>query len=136
MCQYNKKLILNIVFALFTFSSFAQMENKIGDNSNVQPINPVPFRLYPTQNIWTFIKLDTRNGKMWQVQFSMKTEGRFETYLNLEPIVSKENEVNDRFTLYPTQNIYTFILLDQLNGKTWQVQWSTDPGTRGLIPIQ
>jgi hypothetical protein len=86
------------------------MENKIGDNSNVQPINPVPFRLYPTQNIWTFIKLDTRNGKMWQVQFSMKTEGRFETYLNLEPIVSKENEVNDRFTLYPTQNMASTVV--------------------------
>jgi hypothetical protein len=65
----------------------------------------------------------------------MKTEGRFETYLNLEPIVSKENEVNDRFTLYPTQNIYTFILLDQLEGKTWQVQWSSEPENRGLIPI-
>jgi hypothetical protein len=40
------------------------------------------------------------------------------------------------FTLYPTQNIYTFILLDQLEGKIWQVQWSTDIKTRAIIPIE
>jgi hypothetical protein len=72
---------------------------------------------------------------MWQVQFSMKSEGRFETFLNLEPLVGKDKEANDRFTLYPTQNIYTFILLDQFEGKSWQVQWSTDPDNRGVIPI-
>jgi hypothetical protein len=131
-----KKIILPLFFAAVTYASFAQTDKKPTDISMGQQIIPVPFRLFPTQNIWTFIKLDTRNGKMWQVQFSMKSEGRFETFLNLEPLVSKDNEVNDRFTLYPTQNIYTFILLDQLEGKTWQVQWSTDPENRGLIPIQ
>lgn len=30
-----------------------------------------------------------------------------------------------RFTLYPTQNVFTFILLDQIDGRMWQVQWST-----------
>lgn len=38
-----------------------------------------------------------------------------------------ENEVNDRFTLYPTKSIYTFILLDQLDGRTWQVQYMEEP---------
>jgi hypothetical protein len=52
----------------------------------------------------------------------MKSEERFETFLNIIPLVSKEKEVNDRFTLYSTQNIYTFILLNQIKDKTWQVQ--------------
>lgn len=86
--------------------------------------------------MWTFIKLNTRNGQMWQVQYSMKTEGRFETNLNLIPLVSKDKEANDRFTLYPTQNIYTFILLDQIEGKTWQVQWSIETENRAVIPIE
>lgn len=130
-----KKTILYLILTFLTFSVFAQTDKKPSDNLSGQQLIPVPYRLYPTQNIWTFIKLDTRNGKMWQVQFSMKSEGRFETFLNLEPLVDKDKEANDRFTLYPTQNIYTFILLDQFEGKTWQVQWSTDPENRGVIPI-
>jgi hypothetical protein len=44
--------------------------------------------------------------------------------------------MNDRFTLYSTQNMYTFILLDQVDGKTWQVQWSTEAKNRFIIPIE
>lgn len=72
---------------------------------------------------------------MWQVQFDVKESNRFTIDLNSEPLVSKEREVNNRFTLHSTQNIYTFILLDQVDGKTWQVQWSTEAKNRGIIPI-
>ena len=106
------------------------------NNDSTQNYKAVAYRLFPTQNMWTFIKLDTRNGRMWQVQFHLEANLRFETFLNLEPQVTKENEVNERFTLYPTQNIYNFILLDQLDGRTWQVQWSTEPKNRGIMPIE
>ncbi len=52
---------------------------------------------------------------------------------SLVPLIKEEN---DRFALYPTQNIYTFILLDQVDGRTWQVQWSIDTYSRGVIPIK
>ncbi|MEI6662551.1 MAG: hypothetical protein WCL01_10525 [Comamonadaceae bacterium] len=39
-----------------------------------------------------------------------------------------------RFTLYPTRNMYNFILLDQDVGRTWQIQWSTDK-EQGNWPI-
>lgn len=92
--------------------------------------------MYPTSNIWTFIKLDTRNGKMWQVQFSIEDdEYRFECPLNLHSLVHGD-ETSGRFELYPTQNIYNFILLDGVTGKTWQVQWSTEPEKQAVIPIQ
>lgn len=134
--RHMKSIILYLILTLSTFSLFAQSGIIPDGNVTVQNINPVPYRLYPTQNMWTFIKLNTRNGQMWQVQYSMKSDGRLVTFLNLLPLVSKESEVNDRFTLFPTQNIYTFILLDQLNGKTWQVQWSTDPENRAIVPIE
>jgi hypothetical protein len=38
-----------------------------------------------------------------------------------------------RFTLYPTQNIYTFVLLNQDNGVAWQVQWA--PNNSFVLPI-
>jgi hypothetical protein len=131
-----KKIVLYLIFSLSTISSIAQTESKQNNNVTGQIINLVSYRLFPTQNMWTFIKLNTRNGQMWQVQYSMKNEGRFETNLNLIPLVSKDKEVNDRFTLYPTQNIYTFILIDQIEGKTWQVQWSTETENRAVIPIE
>src|SRR5205809_3275015 len=101
------KVFLSLTISLMTIHSLAQVENKQPDNSNVQIRNSALFRLFPTQNMWTFIKLNTRNGQMFQVQFNMKSESRFVTNLSLESLVSKEKEVNDRFILYSTQNIYT-----------------------------
>ncbi len=40
------------------------------------------------------------------------------------------------YRIYPTQNMWTFILLDQYNGKTWQVQWAIEPENRAVIPIK
>ena len=93
------------------------------------------YQLFPTQNIWTFIKLDTRNGKMWQVQYSVGEENRMESVLNSIPLAFGIQELAGRFTLYPTQNIYNFILLDQINGSVYQVQWSMKEENRGVIPI-
>lgn len=56
----------------------------------VHTYNIERFKLFPTQNIWTFIKLDTQTGQMWQVQYSVKgDEGRFEYDLNPNPLVTR-----------------------------------------------
>jgi hypothetical protein len=94
------------------------------------------FELYETDNIWTFIKLDTRNGRMWQVQFDIEGDNRFTSILSLSPRVDKEMEADNRFKLYPTQNNWNFILLDKFNGRLWQVQWSIDSEKRLIIPIK
>ena len=90
------------------------------------------FLLYPTTNIYTFLKLDTRNGKIWQVQYSMD-ENEFETTLNTEELAI--NGKPGQFALYPTTNNWTFILLDTVTGKVWHVQWSQEPSKRGILPI-
>ncbi len=97
----------------------------------------VVYKLFPTTNMWNFIKLDTRNGKMWQVQYTVKEEDgyRGEVILNDKSLLPNGNGSNGRFTLIPTQNMYNFILLDQQSGKTWQAQWSFDEENRGVIPI-
>lgn len=102
----------------------------------VQTYDIERFKLFPTQNMWTFIKLDTQTGQMSQVQYSVKgDEGRFEYDLNPNPLVTTGKKVNGRFELYSTQNIYNFILLDRIDGKTWQVQWSFDEENRAVVPI-
>lgn len=130
------KYIIATIFAFTTVQSCAQIDRKPDSSNSIKNNNAVEYRLFSTQNMWTFIKLNTRNGRMWQVQFSTKEENRFATNLSSVSLVSKEEEENDRFTLYPTTNIYTFILLDQIDGRTWQVQWSIEPKNRLVLPIE
>ena len=98
-------------------------------------MNNTRYQLFPTENIWTFLKLDTSNGKIWQVQYSVNNDYRGEVVLNSQPLVEGDAAKNGRFTLYPTKNMFNFILLDQKDGRTWQVQWSVEEGNRMVIPI-
>ena len=105
----------------------------VAQNTTVKDLE---FGLYPTDNISIFIKLNTSNGQMTQVQYSMEDSKRIEVILSATSLVKKEDEVKGRFTLYPTKNIWTFILLDQIAGNTWQVQWSVNPEQRRVLPIE
>jgi hypothetical protein len=42
---------------------------------------------------------------------------------------------NGRFKLYPTENTYNFIMVDVIDGRTWQVQWNIDYDKRLCIRI-
>jgi hypothetical protein len=129
-----KKQFLTLTFVLFSIFSFAQNPTKQSSIIQQKSENAI-YQLFPTQNIWTFIKLDTRNGKMWQVHFSISDENKGELVLNSLPLVSEENETKGRFTLYPTENMYNFLLLDQINGTVVQVQWSLDAKKRGIVEV-
>lgn len=96
------------------------------------------YQLFKTQNMWTFLKLDTMTGQIWQVQFSINgSDYRFETALDTSPRISEyfDEPICGRFTLYETDNMYNFILLDQIDGRCWQVQWNTEPENRGVLRI-
>ena len=109
--------------------------------SNVPPrysINPkATYQLFPTENRWIFIKLNTQTGQMWMLQYSTTSISDALSFpLNLDSLLQSRDEVvNGRYTLYPTQNHYNFILLDQINGRTWQVQWSTNISDVGIWEI-
>lgn len=125
--------LLFLFFALFALAPLAQAQMP-QDSAAVGSV--ARYRLYPTQNRWTFLKLDTRNGRIWQVQWSTGgVEELFETPLSYERLCRYWEEVNGRFALWPTTNIYNFILLDQVDGRTWQVQWSHERRNRGVFPI-
>lgn len=131
------KKILALAFTLLFFlPAFAQSDIPYAPQSVSEPQDGASYKLFPTRNMWTFLKLDTRNGRIWQVQFSVQDlDNSFEVPLSTTYLVDKEDEKNGRFTLYPTSNLYNFILLDQVDGKTWQVQWSTDLKNRGIFRI-
>jgi hypothetical protein len=72
------------------------------------------------------------------IQYTINNDNheRFEYSLNEIELVYNDEEVNGRFKLEPTQNIYNFILLDQIDGRVWQVQWSFKANERFVIPIE
>lgn len=151
-----------IFYLLITFSCFGQEDIE-------------RFKLYPTQNMYTFLKLDTSNGQLWQVQYGVGdvvssvvvlsnrkisksveeiTEEYNKDYKYWVDIIKKDTVLsptqiedwkpislekrlayesiakNGRYKLYPSQNIYNFILLDVINGNTYQVQWNIDEKKR------
>lgn len=127
MNKIVKKLmvLLITVFLLFALSGCS--------SSNAANGNEI-FKLYPTQNIWTFLKLDTRDGQIWQVQYTINDdENRLAVPLNNIPLIDDLGKKAGRFALYPTQNMYNFILLDQIDGRMWQIQWSMEESARGIV---
>lgn len=128
-----KRTITFLLLAIIAIGSFAQSSSskppKYSDNPNAT------FQLYPTQNMWNFIKLNTQTGEMWQVQYAINDDNnRVSVMMNdIVLIDSSDKKVNGRFTLYPTENIYTFLLLDTIDGRVWQVQWSTKSENRGIV---
>jgi hypothetical protein len=124
-----------LILLVFTFVNFAIAEEPFSEPT--QDTN-VRYRLFPTQNMWTFLKLDTMTGKIWQVQFSVKGDDyRFESVLSSVDITEtmKLEKKIGRFTLYSTQNTYNFVMLDQIDGYTYQVQWNGDWENRFILPI-
>ena len=97
------------------------------------------FELYETQNMWTFIKLNTTTGEIWQVQYTLSDDHpSLETVLNDRPLIvtTNPNEKSPgRFSLYPTKNLYNYILLYQMDGRVWQVQWGFEPDKHMIMPI-
>jgi hypothetical protein len=132
-----------LIFVLFLLGSSlllcAQTNSPIpyAPQSVSEPVNGANYKLFPTHNYWTFLELDTRYGWVWRVQFSLKDEEgyRFKSIISMEDLATGEDAVPGRFTIYPTNNFYNFILLDQINGRCWQLQYGKEDKDNFLIRI-
>lgn len=141
-----KKIISLFVFVcLSVFVSFAQNDTISEDNFNLSPkdslflqgigyvadqIQP-RYKIYQTENIYNLLKLDTMTGAIWQVQYGMNKEAEaMQAAIDSWPLVWSSDSHPGRFALYPTKNMYTFILLDTDTGEVYQVQWNPDPMKR------
>ena len=118
------KKIIVVLFVLFASLS-----------TGISACSAAPvYELYPTQNMYNFLKLNTCDGRITKVQYSINEKSnRFERAIVKTPLVDETKARNGRFKLYPTENVYTFLLLDTINGRTWQVQWAFEPEKCGII---
>ena len=120
-------IFIAIIFSIFVFAQTKQIA------SNQEAV--VPYRLFKTTNMWNFIQLETATGRMWQIQYDIKGDSRGSVVINDENLAENKKSIVGRFTLHATDNMWTFILLDQIDGDTWQVQWSLEEDKRFIIPI-
>ena len=145
-----------LILLFIPFNSFAQEEDALinlvlSENkaitSNVVGTDIERFKIYPTTNIHFFLKLDTSKGLVWLLRKASDevekgevviqgknlafTPSEIEIWQKLadireEPFDSTKIAQVGRFKLYETQNMWNFLLLDVIDGETWQLQWDVN----------
>lgn len=94
------------------------------------------YKIYPTENTYISIKLDTATGRVWMVQIGLSDTDAMTVAIDDESLLYDWEEYRGgRFELYPTKNMYNFILIDTEKGYTYQVQWHTEVNKRFRVPI-
>ena len=88
------------------------------------------FKLYPSENIYTLLKLDTATGKIDQVQWSLDSDKEGSFTINNDDLSLGSG--SGTFELYPTKNMYQFILLDKVTGRQWHIQWGMEASKRWI----
>lgn len=83
------------------------------------------YKLYPTDNIYTLLELDTQTGRIKQVQWSLDSDNEGTLTINNDDLSFGLGYGSNSFELYPTKNMYQFILIDKTDGRKWHVQWGT-----------
>ena len=142
-----RKIICIIFASFFSVILFAQNSLEISKdsilyeiNENVQKIkirseNMGRYKIYQTDNIYILLKLDTATGIIKIVQWSLDKSKEFEATLNSEDLSYGFFREKGRFELYPTKNMFQFILIDTMIGSTWHVQWGTKPSEMWIRQI-
>jgi len=93
------------------------------------------YKLYQTENIYTLLQLDTKTGKIEQVQWSLESNNEGSVTINDDDLTYGYGYGSGSFELYPTKNMYQFILIDKTSGKKWHVQWGMEDSKRWIRRI-
>ena len=82
------------------------------------------YKVYPTTNTYTSLRLDTATGQVSALQIGIGKEAKTMSY-EITDALYVDEEIIGRYELYPTNNVRNFILLDTIKGYAYQIQWST-----------
>jgi len=93
------------------------------------------YKLYQTDNIYTFLQLDTKTGMIEQVQWSLDSDNEGSVSINIEDLTYGLGCGSGSFELYPTKNMYQYLLLDKTTGRKWHVQWGLESSKRWIRRI-
>lgn len=122
----------NIYALLSKIDTLLTINNMLLEQIEIDSSLKGRFKLYKTENNFNFLELDTKTGKIKQVQWSLdeKNEGSF--VINNVDLSWGTGYGSGSFELYPTSNMYQFILIDKTNGRKWHVQWGIGNAKRWI----
>ena len=135
-------LMIAFTFLVCTLSMAQQKKNEVEYlDSIVNQISDINmgylisgrYKMYQTENVYNLLKLDTATGKIEQVQWSLDSSNEGSISLNDESLTIYPRP--GLFELYPTKNMYQFILLNKDNGWMWHVQWGMEYSKRWIRRI-
>lgn len=98
----KKYLFLFFICLIHLISINAQTSTSNTKTTIASPNSNINFRLFQTNNRWTFLKLDTRTGIIMHVQYSLDNDA-MQYELNSIPLAEGEDAKSGRFFLYPTE---------------------------------
>lgn len=129
-----KKLFILLAVAMMTVSAMA-IDQLQFNAVNHETSTTLRYKLYPTFNMWTYLKLDTQTGRVWILQYSTQGKSSEGEILIGSPaeVYSANQVVNGRYEIYPTTNMWTFLMIDQINGNTYHIQWSNENLNHNLL---
>lgn len=133
-----KRVLFACLMALLVAScnNTTNTENQSPEQAIQKATTDIPrFKMIETDNIHILLKWDTRTGKTWIVQYGLSDTPALENLINRSHIITEEESWNGRFELYPTKNMFNFIMIDTYKGNTYQVQWSTNEEYCFTTPI-
>ena len=130
----TKRVFIALICLFLGLAAYAQNVKGPAGVERQEDVLVPNFRLVPTESIQVFLKLDTRRGLIEMVRFGSREKDRKETTVNYLPLATGDDAVTGRFDLIPTEYVRTLILMDVLDGRTWQVEWNYD-GTGELNAI-
>lgn len=106
-------------------------EEKMQENTKELPT----YKMIATENIHILLKWNTRTGDVWMTQYALSGTDGLEHKIPSVISIESENSWNGRFELYPTKNMFNFIMVDTYYGTTYQVQWNTKDDNCFVVPI-
>ena len=121
---------------LLRIDSLLDINNKWIEHIELNMSLKQRYKLYPTDNLYTFLELDTKTGMIKQVQWSPDDEKEGTFIINSSDLTYGWGEGSGTFELYPTKNMYQFILLNKTNGNKWHVQWGIGDAKRWIRRIR
>lgn len=94
------------------------------------------YKMYKTENIYNLLRLDTKTGRIWQVQWSLDDNSKEGVWtINDTDLSYGWGYGSNSFELYSTNNMYQFILIDKTDGRMWHVQWGIGDKKRWIRRI-
>lgn len=120
---------------LSQIDSLILINNKLLDRIDTDLSLKNRYKLYPTENIYTLLELDSKTGRIKQIQWSLDSDNEGTVTINNEDLSYGLGCGSNSFELYPTKNMYQFILIDKTDGRKWHVQWGMEYSKRWIRRI-